>query len=66
MNLHGIILLHLLEEVNDIVSRIWSPVSHMNAVVSSAELRQHHDDCFLFSLIIIAIWDNIVHCLKPL
>lgn len=34
-----------LEEVNDIVSRIWSPVSHMNAVVSSTELRQHHDDC---------------------
>ena len=34
-----------LEEVDDRLSRIWSPVSHMNSVVNSAELREAHDGC---------------------
>jgi oligopeptidase A len=34
-----------LEEVDDELSRIWSPISHMNSVVSNDELRAAHDDC---------------------
>ncbi|RUO48137.1 oligopeptidase A [Pseudidiomarina aquimaris] len=34
-----------LEEVDDLLERSWSPVSHMNAVVSSPELREAHDAC---------------------
>ncbi|WP_258808244.1 oligopeptidase A [Pseudidiomarina sp. CB1] len=34
-----------LEEVDDLLERSWSPVSHLNAVVSSAELREAHDAC---------------------
>ncbi|MBP8172385.1 MAG: oligopeptidase A [Aeromonadaceae bacterium] len=34
-----------LEEVDDRLSRIWSPVSHMNSVVNSEELRAAHDAC---------------------
>lgn len=34
-----------LEEVNDRLSRVWSPVSHLNAVCSTPELRQAHDAC---------------------
>jgi oligopeptidase A len=34
-----------LDEQDDKLSRIWSPVSHMNSVVSSDELREAHDDC---------------------
>lgn len=34
-----------LEEMDDELSRIWSPVSHMNSVVSSDELREAHDAC---------------------
>lgn len=34
-----------LDEQDDKLSRIWSPVSHMNSVVSSDELRDAHDDC---------------------
>ena len=34
-----------LEEVDDKLSRIWSPVSHMNSVVNSDELRAAHDGC---------------------
>lgn len=34
-----------LEEADDALSRIWSPVSHMNAVVSSDDLREAHDAC---------------------
>ena len=32
-----------LEEVDDRLSRIWSPVSHMNSVVNSEALRLAHD-----------------------
>ncbi|MFQ1943705.1 oligopeptidase A [Aeromonas veronii] len=34
-----------LEEVNDRLSRIWSPVSHLNSVVNSEALREAHDAC---------------------
>jgi len=34
-----------LEEVDDELSKVWSPVSHMNSVISSDELREAHDDC---------------------
>ena len=34
-----------LEEVDDRLSKIFSPVSHMNSVVSSDELREAHDAC---------------------
>lgn len=34
-----------LEEVNDRLARIWSPVSHLNAVLNSEALRAAHDAC---------------------
>ncbi|WP_420807516.1 oligopeptidase A [Alteromonas flava] len=34
-----------LEAQDDRLSRFWSPVSHMNSVVSSEALRQAHDSC---------------------
>ncbi|MGU5597964.1 oligopeptidase A [Aeromonas caviae] len=34
-----------LEEVNDRLSRIWSPISHLNAVQNSEALRAAHDAC---------------------
>jgi len=34
-----------LEEVDDTLSKMWSPVSHMNSVVSSDGLREAHDSC---------------------
>jgi len=33
------------EQVSDQLSRFWSPVSHLNSVVSSAELRQAYESC---------------------
>ena len=38
-------LVHRLEESDDALSKMWSPVSHMNSVVSSDELREAHDAC---------------------
>ena len=34
-----------IEEVDDRLSRIWSPVSHMNSVVNSDELREDYESC---------------------
>ncbi|MGN5113414.1 oligopeptidase A [Aeromonas jandaei] len=34
-----------LEEVNDRLARIWSPVSHLNSVLNSEPLRAAHDAC---------------------
>lgn len=34
-----------LEQCDDEFSQIWSPVSHMNSVTSSDELREAHDAC---------------------
>ena len=34
-----------IEEVDDRLSRIWSPVSHMNSVMNSEELREAYESC---------------------
>ena len=34
-----------LEQADDVINRIWSPISHMNAVVSNDALREAHDNC---------------------
>ena len=34
-----------IDEVVDQLNRYWSPIAHMNAVVSSDDLRQAHDAC---------------------
>ncbi|WP_375056402.1 oligopeptidase A [Zobellella sp. DQSA1] len=34
-----------LEEVNDHLSRIWSPVGHLNGVMNSEALRQAYESC---------------------
>jgi oligopeptidase A len=34
-----------LDETDDELNRIWSPVSHMNSVVSNDQLRAAHDAC---------------------
>src|SRR5690606_28274056 len=34
-----------IEEVSDVLDRTWSPVSHLNAVMSTPELREAHDAC---------------------
>ncbi len=34
-----------IEEVNDRLGRIWSPIGHMNSVTSSEALRAAHDAC---------------------
>jgi len=34
-----------LEDMDDRIGRAWSPVSHMNAVVNSDELRSVYNDC---------------------
>ena len=37
--------INVLDEADDHLSKLWSPVSHMNAVVSNDELREAHDAC---------------------
>jgi oligopeptidase A len=34
-----------IEQQDDKLNRLWSPISHMNSVVSSDELREAHDAC---------------------
>lgn len=34
-----------LEQADDRISQVWSPVSHLNSVLSSDELREAHDNC---------------------
>ncbi len=34
-----------IEQADDELSRLWSPVSHLNSVLSSDELRKAHDAC---------------------
>lgn len=34
-----------LQQLDNTLSRVWSPISHMNAVVNSDELRKAHDNC---------------------
>jgi oligopeptidase A len=38
-------LIEPLEEADDRLSRAWSPVSHMNAVVNSEALREAYNAC---------------------
>jgi len=41
---------NVLDEADDHLGKLWSPVAHMNAVVSNDPLRQAHDACLpLFS-----------------
>ena len=37
--------INVLDEADDHLSKLWSPVSHMNAVVSNDPLREAHDAC---------------------
>ena len=34
-----------IDEVDDVLSKLWSPVSHMNSVMSSDELRDAYESC---------------------
>jgi len=34
-----------LESMDNLLSRIWSPVSHLNSVMNTDELRRAHDSC---------------------
>ncbi len=34
-----------LEEIEDRIDRVWAPVSHLNSVMDSADLRAVHDEC---------------------
>ncbi len=38
-------LLHPMQEMDDRLSRAWSPVSHLNSVKNSDELREAHEHC---------------------
>jgi len=41
---------NVLDEADDHLGKLWSPISHMNSVVSNDELREAHDACLpLFS-----------------
>ncbi len=43
-------LVNVLDESDDNLAKIWSPISHMNSVVSNDDLRAAHDACLpLFS-----------------
>ena len=36
---------NVLDEADDHLSKLWSPIGHMNAVVSNDQLREAHDAC---------------------
>lgn len=38
-------LVEPLNEVDDVLTKLWSPVSHMNSVISSDELRDAYESC---------------------
>ena len=38
-------LVQPIDEADDILSKLWSPVSHMNSVLSSDELREAYESC---------------------
>lgn len=38
-------LVQPVDEIDDVLSKLWSPVSHMNSVVSSDELREAYESC---------------------
>ena len=39
-----------IDEADDVLNKIWSPVSHMNSVVSSDELRKALTTAYRYSL----------------
>ena len=34
-----------IDDIDDVLSKLWSPVSHMNSVLSSDELRDAYESC---------------------
>ncbi|WP_440876910.1 oligopeptidase A [Thalassotalea sp. PLHSN55] len=38
-------LVESIDQVDDVLGKLWSPVSHMNSVVSSDELREAYESC---------------------
>ena len=34
-----------IDDIDDVLAKLWSPVSHMNSVVSSDELREAYESC---------------------
>ncbi len=34
-----------IDEADDVLGQLWSPVSHMNSVVNSSELREAYEEC---------------------
>ncbi len=34
-----------IDEVDDVLTKLWSPVSHMNSVISSDQLREAYESC---------------------
>ena len=38
-------LVMTIDEVDDVLGKLWSPVSHMNSVVNSDELREAYESC---------------------
>ena len=43
-----------IEDTDDVLSKMWSPIGHMNSVVSSDKLREAHDAC-------LPCYLNLVH-----
>ena len=35
-----------IDEVDDVLGKLWSPISHMNSVVNSDELRDAYESCW--------------------
>lgn len=38
-------LVEPIDDIDDVLGKLWSPVSHMNSVVSSDELREAYESC---------------------
>ena len=38
-------LIQPMEEIDDVLNKVWSPISHMNSVVNSDELREAYNAC---------------------
>ena len=38
-------LISELESLDNLLSRVWSPISHLNSVMNSDDLRKAHDNC---------------------
>jgi len=55
-------LVEPIDDIGDILGKLWSPVSHMNSVVSSDELRDAYESC----LPILSEYSTFVGQHKPL